>query len=87
MRVPIRRELLAAVVPLKPSGFVSFIMKNVKRKINLKLDVAGHNKGIVSLMANVTCLFLVSLEKSDSDAIETCFIFALLEFVLCARFL
>lgn len=59
MRGPIRRELLAAVVPLKPSGFVSFTMKNVKRKMNLKLDVAGHNKGIVSLMANVTCLFLL----------------------------
>lgn len=58
-RGPMRREFLATAAPLKPSGFVFFIMKNVKRKTSLKLDVAGHNKGIWSLMANVTCLFLV----------------------------
>lgn len=54
-----RKEFLAAAVPLQPSVFVLFIMKNVKRKMNLKLYVAGHDKGIVSLMGNITWFLLV----------------------------
>lgn len=45
VRGPTRREFLAAVVPLRLSGFVVFIIKNVKRERSLKLDVAGHDQG------------------------------------------
>lgn len=58
-RGPVRKEILAAALPLQPSVFVLFIMKNVKRKMNLKLCVAGHVKGIVDLMGNVTWFLLV----------------------------
>lgn len=58
-RGPVRKEILAAALPLQPSVFVLFVMKNVKRKMNLKLRVAGHVKGIVGLMGNVTWFLLV----------------------------
>jgi len=34
-------------------------MKNVKRKMHVKQDGAGHNEGIVSLVGNFTCLLFV----------------------------
>lgn len=58
-RGPVRKEILAAALPLQPSVFVLFVMKNVKRKMNLKLRVAGHIKGIVGLMGNGTWFLLV----------------------------